>query len=183
MYFRYTISMLKEEIESLVVSTPSDEKTKKDFLSQLQKGKLTRDEGSGAHFCVYFLPYNPKKKEVFIVHHKKSGLWLSPGGHIDANDTSLQFTLNREIEEELGLKEFFKENPKPFLLTMVDISRLNQPCSRHLDLWYLVETDGSNFNVDPVEFHDYKWMTFNEADEMVTDEANRTALEFIQSNR
>lgn len=42
------------------------------FQKRLNQGKLTRDENPETHFCVYFLPYNPQNKKVFLVHHKKS---------------------------------------------------------------------------------------------------------------
>jgi len=114
--------------------------------------------------------------------------------------------LNREIEEELGIKKHFKEAPSPFLsrtffkdptaccgwvnpapllfqkwcwintlgeqrlslklrceqkvrdlLTITPINNQVQPCKTHYDIWYLVMTDGNNFNINPQEFHDTKW--------------------------
>ena len=148
------------------------------FLERLEKGMLTRDEDSKAHFCAYFLPFNPENKKFFIVHHKKSGLWLSPGGHIDAGETLLE-ALNREIKEELGLECFFKEPQTPFLLTVTPINHPTQPCKEHFDIWYSVPTDGGGFNIDPREFHNTQWMTIGEAKEIVTDPANLDALKII----
>ncbi len=145
-----------------------------------EPGGLTRDEGNASHFCVYFLPYNPQTKKVFIVHHKKSGLWLSPGGHIDKGELLLD-ALNREIKEELGVVKFFPELPKPFLISITPISNPVQPCKEHLDIWFLVETDGSNFNVDLQEFHATKWRSLNEAKLIVTDPANLKAIEILRT--
>ena len=149
------------------------------FLERLEEGLLTRDENPASHFCVYFLPFNSKKGKVFIVHHKKSRLWLSPGGHIDKGEELLT-TLNREMDEELGVKGFFKEAPEPFLLTITPIENSTQPCKTHFDIWYLVNTDGSVFQINPREFHDTKWMTIDEAEKIVTDYANKKALEFLK---
>jgi len=172
--------MLYEQISKIIdISICDSEATRTDFLKRLQEGAFTRDENPQSHFCAYFLPYNPEKKKVFIVHHKKSGLWLSPGGHIDKGEGLLE-TLNREIDEELGAKDFFKELPSPFLLTITPIENRVQPCKTHLDIWYLVNTDGTNFNVDPKEFHDTRWLTIDEADKIVTDRPNRKALEVIK---
>ena len=148
------------------------------FLQRAKEGLLTRDENSHSHFCVYFLPYNPITKQVFIVHHKKSGLWISPGGHIDKGEYLLH-ALNREIKEELGMTNFFAELPKPFLLTITPIQNAVQPCKEHLDIWFLVKTDGNDFNVDPQEFHNTKWMGLQEAKQIVTDKANRKAIDII----
>ncbi|MEI7452467.1 MAG: NUDIX domain-containing protein [Candidatus Falkowbacteria bacterium] len=169
-------------IESIInVINPSlcDAATYQAYQQKLAAGLPTRDEDPANHFCAYFLPYNPSTKKVFIVHHKKSGLWISPGGHIDAGETILG-ALNREINEELGVKDFFKELVMPFLLTITPIENEVQPCKTHYDVWYLVSTDGADFNIDPREFLDTKWLTFAEAEEIVTDPANLQALAKIK---
>jgi hypothetical protein len=43
-----------------------------------------------------------------------------------------------------------------------------------------VETDGSDFNVDPKEFHNMKWLSVSEAEKLDTDEANLEALEILK---
>lgn len=148
------------------------------FLSRIEKGVLTRDENPRSHFCVYFLPYNPANQQVFITHHKKSGLWLSTGGHIDLGE-DLFATLNREISEELGLFDFFKNYPEPFCLTYTPIMSDTRPCQEHYDVWHLVATDGSNFKVDPAEFYDAKWMTIEEAKKIVSSQ-NLEALGYLE---
>lgn len=153
-----------------------------DYIQRLVDGLPTRDENSQTHFCVYFLPYNQKEKKVFIVLHKKSGLWISPGGHIDKGETLFE-ALNREIDEELGVKDFFKEEPLPFLFTTTPIENKIQPCKKHYDVWYLVPTDGSDFNVDPQEFLDTKWLTLTEAKELMKDPANIKAIEILENNQ
>lgn len=173
--------MLSEEIASLIDTTALENPgTKGLFIERVKGGKLTRDENSKTHFCIYFLPYNPKDKKVFIVHHKKSGLWISPGGHIDKGE-SLNEALKREINEELGLKDFFNTDQTPFLLTTVKIPNPNHPCDMHYDLWYLVETDGSGFNLDMDEFYDAMWLSKEEVNQRVIDPSNRKALEYLQT--
>ncbi len=172
--------MLAKEIIRLVDHSAFDsENTRKLYLKRLKEGRLTRDENAESHFCTYFLPYNPDNKKVFIVHHKKSGLWLSPGGHIDKGEMLLQ-TLNREISEELGVNGFFKEIPEPFLLSLTPILRDSRACKEHYDLWYIVKTDGKDFKVDFTEFFDAKWMTVEEARKIVIEPANLKALEIIE---
>lgn len=173
--------MLYDQIAKIIdVSICDNRDTCTKYLKRLEEGDLTRDENPKSHFCAYFFPYNPKNKKVFIIHHKKSGLWLSPGGHIDEGEGLLD-TLNREINEELGVKNFFKESQSPFLLTITPIENKTQPCKAHFDIWYLMKTDGNLFEIDPREFHNTRWMTINEARKIVTDPPNRKALEILKT--
>lgn len=41
--------------------------------------------------------------KVLLIRHKKLGIWLPPGGHIERDETP-DDALRREISEELGLK-------------------------------------------------------------------------------
>ena len=51
--------------------------------------------------------------KVLLVHHKKLGLWLPIGGHINENETPDQ-ALIREVKEEVGINiEILNENSIP----------------------------------------------------------------------
>ncbi|MFA6354466.1 MAG: NUDIX domain-containing protein [Candidatus Paceibacterota bacterium] len=172
--------MLYDQISQILDKSICDsESTYENYLKRLGKGAFTRDENPQSHFCTYFFPHNVENKKVFIVHHRKANLWVSPGGHIDKGEGILE-TLNREINEELGVENFFKETPMPFLFTITLIENRIRSCKTHFDIWYLMNTDGSNFNVDPKEFYDTKWLTIPEAEEIVTDKPNLTALGIIK---
>lgn len=132
------------------------------YRTRLKAGKLVRDENIHSHVCAYFVPNNPITKQVLIGDHKKSGLWLMPGGHVDAGQTLLE-TLNREIEEGLGVPEFFATIPEPFLLSITHIVTDVRPCREHFDIWFLMETDGADFQIDYTEYHSVQWVTIPEA--------------------
>ncbi len=168
---------LNEEL-LLILEFSENKEIEKEYRERITKGNLTKDEDPVSHFCVYFLPFSSETKKVFFGHHKKSGLWLSPGGHIDKGESFLE-ALNREINEELGIKDFFKEKPAPFLLTVTNIDRDPRQCKKHFDVWHLMETDGSNFDIDMTEYHETKWLTIAEAKE-ITDAANKAALRVVE---
>lgn len=145
------------------------------FQKRLSEGSSTHDENLETHFIVYFLPYNPENKQVFLIHHKKSGLWIAPGGHIDKDETTF-LALNREIDEELGVRDFFKEERTPFLFTITPINNWGRKCRIHFDMWYLMETDGKDFILDKEEFYDSGWFTIEDAKKIVTNPQNIEAL-------
>jgi len=170
---------LTDDIKTIIGSSVVDKKVLNRFSNRLTEGKLTRDENPASHFCVYFLPIDRENKKIFIGHHKKSGLWLSPGGHIDKNENILE-TLNREIFEELGVKDKIKEDIKPFFLTITLIDNPPHSCKEHLDIWFGIPMTRDEINIDCSEFHEVRWSTLKEARELVTDEQNIKALKEIE---
>lgn len=175
-----------EELKNIIEDNfPSDEISEK-FIKRIEEGNIAKDENPKSHFCVYFAVYDPNIKQVFIGHHKKTGLWLFNGGHIDSGET-IQETLIREIDEEWGLDgNDFTLNP-PALLTITEINNpTKQPCNFHYDLWCFVNADKNNFN--PVEsnlleeFHEAGWKNLSEARKLIIAKNNLTAIDFIENN-
>jgi len=113
-------------------STNANDKIKILFKKQIETGAFCKDEDKFSHFCVYFPAYDPKKRLVFIGHHKKSGLWLVNGGHIDKNETPKQ-ALKREIGEEWGIN-LSVDGLSPALLTITNIESnpARRSCKTHL---------------------------------------------------
>lgn len=151
------------------------------FSSRLKEGQLTRDENIYNHFCVYFAAYDRECQQVFIGHHKKSGLWLFNGGHIDKNETPDQ-TLKREIAEEWGLDIDLQTTADPKLITITRIKNKHRPtkCKTHYDIWYFVPVSKHNFfpnqdNLDN-EFYITGWKSIEQARDVVTDPSNLKAL-------
>ena len=150
-----------------------------EFFAKLDEGGYSRDENPTSHFGVYFAIYNPATQEVFITHHKKSGEWLFPGGHVDKGESPIG-TLKRELREELGMIYNTPIDPKPFLLTITRMDAVNYACKAHFDVWYAIPTDGKDFHIDPSEFHATKWLSPEEARKLITDEPNLEALGRIE---
>lgn len=150
------------------------------FLKRSEEGTLTRDENELTHFSNFFVPFNPSSKQVFFVHHKKAGTWIPPGGHIDKGETILE-ALNREIKEELGVDNHFAglEHPFNLSITLIDNPSV-QKCQAHYDMWFLMNTSGENFTVDPTEFHESQWTSIPEAKLLTTDFNTLAALRKLE---
>ena len=152
-----------------------DEVVRAAYEQKLKEEFLVRDENIHSHCCVYFVPFDQNTQRLLIGAHKKSGLWLMPGGHIDAGEDLLT-TLNREIAEELGVNNFFTQLPEPFLLSLTYIVNDVRPCTEHFDIWFVMETDGADFTVDETEYHEVRWVSIVEARALTADPANQQAL-------
>jgi 8-oxo-dGTP pyrophosphatase MutT (NUDIX family) len=173
------MTLLDEIKEIIDASLCPEEDIYPRFIERFEERNLTRDENPQSHFCLYFLPYNLEEKEIFFVHHKKSGLWLSPGGHIEKGESLLD-TLEREVREELGVKNAFQNNIKPSMLSITSIENKIQPCREHLDIWYFLAMDGKEFNIDMGEFHETRWLNVAEARKIVTNQPNLRAIDRIE---
>ena len=153
------------------------------FYMRMEEGSLTRDENPYNHFCVYFAAYDPNAKEVFIGYHKKSGLWLFNGGHIDLGETPRQATI-REIGEEWGNVDY--ELPDlPNLLTITEIDNGKILCRLHWDIWYFIKLDKNFFFPDNdmliKEFYENGWYTFDAAENLITGLSTLKAIDLMRT--
>lgn len=56
-----------------------------------------------AHVTASAIVVDPAGERVVLVHHRKVGLWLQPGGHCEAGDATLAEAALREATEETDL--------------------------------------------------------------------------------
>ncbi len=84
---------------------------------------------------------------ILLTHHKKIGLWLPPGGHIEAREDPVA-ALRREIREETGLEiEILSDSADPRasdevvqvlpLPHHIQVERMADGPHDHIDLVYL----------------------------------------------
>lgn len=148
-----SVRALLREIQTIGTTDPA-------LLSTLLKRTdetrpLTRDEGESDHFCSMVAPIVVAEHLIFIGHHRKSGLWIPPGGHIDQDETPPQ-TAVRECKEELGA-DIIAADIMPIAATAADIT--GRPhCTKHFDFWFmwpLAQTQ--EFAYDTGEFHEAGW--------------------------
>lgn len=87
------------------------------------------------HFTASGFVASPDGAGVLLIHHEKIGKWLQPGGHIEADDASIEAATRREIAEETGLADI-----QSFGLIDIDIhqfpARADDPAHLHFDVRY-----------------------------------------------
>jgi len=99
------------------------------------------------------------RRGVLLLKHKRLGLWLQPGGHIDAGETPWD-AARREVVEETGMHvRFFDGTPE-----LVHVSVHDVPGGHtHLDMRYLF--DGGDADPAPPlgESQDVHWFEWPDA--------------------
>ncbi len=113
---------------------------------------------------------------VVILRHKRLGLWLQPGGHLDAGETPWD-AAKREAEEETGLVVEFVDLDDHGIpvLAHVDV----HPGGRghiHLDLRYVVRAGHDDPCPPEGESQEIGWFDWPEAIAKVSDDRLRALL-------
>ncbi|MBU0618724.1 NUDIX domain-containing protein [Patescibacteria group bacterium] len=113
------------------------------------------------------------KNKVLLHLHKKLGIWLPVGGHIDRDELPQEAAL-REIKEEAGLDvELYSADKKidfgnakqlmrPVHIILEDINEFHQ----HIDFIYYANANTFRLNPEDGEVSDLKWFTEDELEKV-----------------
>lgn len=112
------------------------------------------------HLVSYCNVFDPKENKLLLTHHKLSGLWIPPGGHVDDNEAPIE-AAKRELEEELHV-ELPLLTQDPIFIT---VSETVGSIETHTDvsLWFVFLGDSQKpLDFDEREFHSVKWYPLDE---------------------
>jgi len=103
---------------------------------------------------------------VLLLHHRKLGRWLQPGGHADPRETSGEAVALREAREETGIEglALHPRAPRPLDVDVHAIPAFGaEPAHAHLDLRYLVVAPaGGAITRAAAETNDCRWFEWDE---------------------
>jgi 8-oxo-dGTP diphosphatase len=115
------------------------------------------------HLVVYFIPVDVANRCLLLGDHRKSGLWLPPGGHVEEGEDPRQAVI-REAREELGIAAEFHPGlggGKPFFLTVTPTNSVRSHLD--VDLWFVLRARRDEpLRPDPREFKDAYWFGLDE---------------------
>ena len=137
------------------------------------------------HFTATGVVFNDNK--FLMIKHKKLGVWLPPGGHIDENELPCEAVL-REIFEETGITAKIKsyaqdidipadscELPLPMQILLEDIEGTG--LHNHIDMIYLCIAEDSVLRPQEAEISDIGWFTLSEIMELDTYDNVRNSIQ------
>jgi 8-oxo-dGTP pyrophosphatase MutT (NUDIX family) len=115
-----------------------------------------------AHFTASALVVDADRTRTCLVLHRKLGLWLQPGGHVEPADESVGLAALREVREETGL-ETRLGTEQPVHLDIHEIpDRPDMPAHLHLDVRFLSVADAEELTLSD-ESTDVRWWPLEEA--------------------
>ncbi|MFG2056442.1 NUDIX hydrolase [Micromonospora sp. NPDC048930] len=160
---------MRDEIRALVEAlTPGDEleaRHRAETLAWLGRTadifRREKPRTPSPHLVAYFLLVDAADGAVLLVDHRKAGMWLPTGGHVEPGEHPTE-TVRREVVEELGVPAVFAppHGERPAFLTVTET--VGGPADRHTDvsLWYVLSGRRHQQLVpDPGEFRGVRWWT------------------------
>jgi 8-oxo-dGTP pyrophosphatase MutT (NUDIX family) len=159
--------MSRHELEAMLQAhVPADAKETADraamlgFLAALPAPFSAEQEG--AHFTASALVVDAARARTCLVLHRKLGLWLQPGGHVEPGDESIALAALREVREETGLDARLAD-AAPVHLDIHEIpDRPDKPAHLHLDVRFLAVAEGDALTLSD-ESTDVRWWPLAEA--------------------
>lgn len=111
------------------------------------------------HLVSYFVVVDEARGELLLVGHRKAGLWLPSGGHVEPLEHPWR-TVVRECEEELGIAAVPVAacGERPLFLT---VTTTQGAVGQHTDvsLWFVLRAERESVVwFDPGEFTGVRWL-------------------------
>jgi 8-oxo-dGTP pyrophosphatase MutT (NUDIX family) len=72
------------------------------MLLECTREPFSRHQFTPGHITCTGLVLAPDGERLLLVHHRRLGRWLLPGGHVEPEDAEIWDTARREVIEETG---------------------------------------------------------------------------------
>ncbi|MGW1628385.1 NUDIX hydrolase [Streptomyces anthocyanicus] len=111
------------------------------------------------HLVSYFAVLDDTRGQLLLVAHRKAGLWLPAGGHVESGEDPWAAVV-RECREELGIEAVASPvaGELPFFLTVTGTR--GQGPHTDVSLWYLLDAGAHTVtDYDRGEFSAVRWLT------------------------
>jgi 8-oxo-dGTP pyrophosphatase MutT (NUDIX family) len=144
---------------------------------------FARSTFAPGHFTASAFVLSPERDALLLIHHRKLGLWLQPGGHVEATDSTVEGAARREATEEVGLTDFDARHPGIFDIDVHSIpGRADEPEHEHFDLRVLLVARSLEFAAGD-EVLGARWVALADMPRMTTDESVQRAVRKIHRVR
>lgn len=131
----------------------------------------SRSQFRPGHLTASAFVLSPAGDAVLLIFHRKLGIWIQPGGHIEPTDPSLEQAARREVAEEVGVD---LSDPAPAAIFDVDVhaipARKTEPEHEHFDVRFCFQAKSLVFAASS-EVMDARWVELAGIDQVTADES------------
>ncbi len=136
------------------------------------------------HFTASAFLLSPDREELLLIHHRKLGIWVQPGGHIDAEDADAEAAARREVSEEVGLTELTPLTVGQNAIFDIDVHAIpahkQELAHEHFDVRFAFVCSTRAFTRSE-EVADARWVPLAGLAELGTDESVLRAARKLQN--
>jgi len=119
---------------------------------------------------------------VLLIHHRKFGKWMPPGGHIEPNETPAEAAI-REAKEETGLdivlqaqenvwieRSNARSMPRPYMCLLEEVPpQGSRPHHQHMDMIFVGTPVGGALKQNHEETEGVRWWSLDELEKLTPD--------------
>lgn len=156
-----------EILQALKKYIPTDEREQTDVFRTIQfitDGTNCFDRSNlEGHVTGSAFVINSAGDKALLMHHKKLGIWVQPGGHSDGSENTWDVAM-REVMEETGLTDVAFVTRDIF---DVDIQQIptnatkGEPAHLHYDIRFLIQAKDDTLTING-ESLDLRWLSITE---------------------
>ena len=173
----YVARMLLASLREQLTGYQPTGETEAGFLARMLEltehgAACERTHFEPGHFTASAFVLSPDKRDVVLIHHKKLGIWVQPGGHVEETDSDLASAARREVLEEVGLAELEPFPAGDSALFDIDIhdipARKTEPAHQHFDVRFAFVARTRDLRQSE-EVTDLRWVPLGEVERMGSD--------------
>ncbi|MDQ2643003.1 MAG: NUDIX hydrolase [Myxococcota bacterium] len=170
--------MLLDPFAALLSSYEPSDARERAFLARMQSlassaAAFDRNSFVPGHFTASAFVVDPKTHSLLLILHRKLGLWLQPGGHIDPGDDRAERAARREVQEETGIGALSPLFGNPGIFD-VDIHTIpaqkSEPGHEHFDVRFAFVADDPALRASD-EVAGARWVPLSELPTLTSDES------------
>jgi 8-oxo-dGTP pyrophosphatase MutT (NUDIX family) len=168
--------VILESARAAIAGYQPDDPRERGFQERMRQllamaAPTSRSHFAPGHLTASAFVLSPARDALLLILHKKLGLWLQPGGHIEPSDASLAAAARREVAEEVGLALPTSAEGAVFDLDIHRIpARRDEPEHEHFDVRFLFQAPTLSFTTND-EVVAARWAPLAEIDRLTTDES------------